>query len=77
MTLLLTEIDFVGQGNQPDGVARSYEKHLATAVQEAVKTLSLRTNPGLPGGAGPNRRDQGLGLAVTPRPNWVADENSS
>jgi DNA primase len=43
MTLLLTEIDFVGQGNQPDGVARSYEKHLATAVQEAVKTLSLRT----------------------------------
>jgi hypothetical protein len=28
MTLLLTEIDFVGQGNQPDGVARSYEKHL-------------------------------------------------
>jgi hypothetical protein len=43
MTLLLTEIDFVGQGDESDGVAQNYEKHLATAVQEAVKTLSLRT----------------------------------
>ena len=43
MTPLLTEIDFVGQGDESDGVAQNYEKHLATAVQEAVKTLSLRT----------------------------------
>ena len=43
MTLLLTEIDFVGQGDGSEGVAQNYEKHLATAVQEAVKTLSLRT----------------------------------
>jgi hypothetical protein len=32
-----------GPGDEPDGIARNYEKHLATTVQEAVKTLSLRT----------------------------------
>ena len=32
-----------GPGDEPDGIARNDEKHLATTVQEAVKTLSLRT----------------------------------
>jgi hypothetical protein len=40
MMLLVTEIDFV---EESDGIAQSYEKHLATAVQEAAKGLSLRT----------------------------------
>jgi hypothetical protein len=33
----------VDQGDESDGIARNYENHLATAVQDAVKTLSLRT----------------------------------
>jgi hypothetical protein len=37
MALLVTEIDFVGN---PDGTG--YEQHLAEALQEAAKKLSLR-----------------------------------
>jgi hypothetical protein len=42
--LLVTEIDFVGQGN--DSFAEGYEQHLATAVQEAAQNLRLRTVAG-------------------------------
>ena len=42
--LLVTEIDFVSQGN--DSLAGNYEQNLATVVQEAAQKLSLRAVQG-------------------------------
>ena len=44
--LLVTEIDFVGGGQENDSFAEGYEQHLATVVQEAAQNLSLRTVAG-------------------------------
>ena len=44
MLLLVTEIDFVSQGN--DSLAGNYEQNLATVVQEAAQKLSLRAVQG-------------------------------
>lgn len=44
MLFLVTEIDFVGQGN--DSLAENYEQNLATVVQEAAQNLSLRAVQG-------------------------------
>src|SRR5204862_3059429 len=46
IALVATEIDFVSGDNEPDGVAQSYEKHLAEMLQEAANKLSLRTIKG-------------------------------
>jgi hypothetical protein len=46
MTLLVTEIDFVDGDQVSDAIVQGYEQHLATAVQDASKKLSLRTVKG-------------------------------
>ena len=38
---LTTDIDFVGDPS--DAIIKNYEKHLATVIKDAAKTLSLRT----------------------------------
>jgi len=46
MMLLVTEIDFVDGDQVSDAIVQNYKQHLATAVQEASKGLSLRTVKG-------------------------------
>jgi len=58
MTPLLTEIDFVGQGDESDGVAQNTRNTSRRRFRRRFKTLSLWTIRGSQVGAGPNRRDQ-------------------
>jgi hypothetical protein len=42
MTLLVTEVEFVGQGDGTEAEAENYEENLAKEVQGAAEKLSLR-----------------------------------